>query len=59
MGMWLNLFGGAFKEALMNDTDFLTSGLEAQKEAYRTQRMLCRIITVLLIVVCGIVLLTR
>lgn len=54
------LLTGAVKESLLNDEiDFLTSGIEAKKKEYKFKRLICRIITIIMLGICVIILLLR
>lgn len=53
------LIGDFLKEVLLNDTDFLTSGLRSHQENYELVQKICRIITVILLLICVAILIIK
>lgn len=60
MNELLRIFADIAKESLTEgEIDFLTSGVEAKRKEYRCKQRVCRMITIILLVVCTVILLLR
>lgn len=58
MNELFQLLTGAVKNSLLHDEiDFLTSGVKAKNQEYKTKRLICRVITLILLIVCVVILL--